>query len=280
MKKDLFQQARSGGIRNMLIKKVLILLITTFVIISWECRKGSSEESVFSDSKTNAASSVMKTTKKRFRFGPCDWEVRATSSHSDPGGNDWSSDNAWLDSQNRLHLKLTKNPKTGRWECSEVHSLVDFKYGTYQWKVEGRIDKLDKNVVLGLFNLSDNGSHDEMDVEVSAWGAGSPKLNYTVWPRTGTKGNADNIKWSQSRAFSLTGTFTTHRFVRTAASVSFQSLYGFQDGNKNEFLSAISTKNVSSLSMPIYMNLWLFRGKTPSSNKDIEIIIDDFSFKK
>ena len=84
--------------------------------------------------------------------------------------------------------------------------------------------------------------------------------------------------YHQTFPLSLSGTYTTHRYTRSTSYVYFQSLYGHQTDNTNQFASATSTNIVSTLVMPVYMNLWLFQGRLPSDKKEVEIIIRDFKF--
>ena len=212
------------------------------------------------------------------QFSGYTWNVR--NSTGGPGPNVFSGSNAWVDSNGWLHLKITKNTRTNKWNCAEIYSTQNFGYGTYQWQVEGAIGSLDKNIVLGLFNYSGNNTYDEMDVEFARWGNSSwPNLNYTVWPATGSTGKS---AWSYTKNFTLTGgTYTTHRFTRNSNTVAFKSLNGFYNDDTNLFASAICTSptwSISTLGMPVHMNLWLYDGLAPSDSKEVEIIIHRFTF--
>ena len=211
------------------------------------------------------------------QFSGYTWIVKTPTGTQGPHKNYWSGKNVWVDSNGRLHLLIQKNNDNGRWECAEVRSQVQFRYGTYQWKIEGPVNALDKNIVLGLFNYSGNSRFDEMDIEFSRWGHDdAPILNYTVWPASGDTG-ISNVTYAKD--FILNGTYTTHRFKRDATSIHFQSLHGFQDGNNNLFESKTWTSptSISTLSMPVFMNLWLFDAP-PTDGKPVEIIIHQFKF--
>jgi hypothetical protein len=213
------------------------------------------------------------------QFSGYTWNVRNTGNNSEgPGPNIFNGSNAWVDASGRLHLKITKNTSTNKWNCAEIYSTQSFGLGTYQWQVEGAIGSLDKNIVLGLFNYSGRNEFDEMDVEIARWGNNAwPNLNYTVWPAS-----SGYNRWSYTQNFSLTGgTYTTHRFKRTSNSVAFKSMYGFYNDDTNLFASATCnapTWSISTQAMPIHMNLWLFDGLAPSDAKEVEIIIHNFKY--
>ncbi len=211
------------------------------------------------------------------QFSGLTWNVKSGTLKMGPGPNYWSQSSVWVDANGYLHLKIKKDPASGKWYCAEVYTQQNFGYGTYQFWVEGRIDKLDKNVVLGLFNYSGNDGFDEMDIEFARWGNKAYKnLNYTIWPAAGGSGN-----FSYTKEFALSGTYTTQRFTRTASSVKFQSLNGFYNNNTNQFATATCTNppnSISTLAMPVHINLWMFQGLKPSDGKEVEIIIHSFTY--
>ena len=105
------------------------------------------------------------------RFSGYDWEVRPDSVGG-PGPNHWDAGNVTLDRQGRLHLKLTH--QGGVWHCAEVTTLRSFGFGRYQFQVTGALDRLDPNVVFGLFDypppaVGPDGTN-EIDIEYSRWG--------------------------------------------------------------------------------------------------------------
>lgn len=85
------------------------------------------------------------------------------------GPNNWNSNNVWIDGNNRLHLKLAYSSAKGEWECAELYTDVKFSFGTFQWFVEGAIDKFDRNVVLGFFTYGGLDGTNEIDIEMAKW---------------------------------------------------------------------------------------------------------------
>jgi len=246
------------------------------VMLAAGCKKNSAnEETTSSTSKNEAPSNARAST--NVQFSGYTWTIRNTGTATEgPGPNVFNGSNAWVDANGWLHLKITKNTATGKWNCAEIYSTQNFGYGTYQWQVEGAIGSFDKNIVLGLFNYSGRDGFDEMDIEFARWGNSAwPNLNYTVWPASGRS------NWEYTKEFSLSGTYTTHRFKRSANSVVFKSLGGFYNDDTNLFASATCSSPANSIStagMPIHMNLWLYDGNAPSDGKEVEVIIHNFTY--
>ena len=256
------------------MKKMFLVLLAAVMITA--CKKESSN--VQSASKA-AAVTKQKTVNSTLSFAGYTWVVSAPSGQVSPGPNYWNGSNAWVDANGWLHLKIAKNASNNHWECAEVYTTASLGYGTYQWQVEGTLGSFDKNIVFGMYNYSGNDGHDEMDIEIARWGnAAWDNLNYTIWPATGVTGSPGSTTHSFTTP---NGTYTTHRFKRTSSSVKLQSLYGFQDGDANQFQTdTFNTPgtSISTLSMPVHINLWLFNGYAPSDNQPVEVIIHSFKF--
>src|SRR5512139_2236906 len=85
---------------------------------------------------------------KEIQFGGYTWTVR--TGHGGPGPNAWDENNVWLDSATNLHLKISH--RGGKWSGAEITMQKRLGFGQYQFQTIGRLDLLDDNVVLGLFN--------------------------------------------------------------------------------------------------------------------------------
>jgi hypothetical protein len=108
---------------------------------------------------------------KTIRFSGYDWIVRPSGTGG-PGPNQWDENNVWVDGSGYLHLKLSQ--RAGRWYCSEVYTKDRLAFGSYQFWVIGHVDKLDQNVVFGLFSyptpdVGPDGTN-ELDIEFAKWG--------------------------------------------------------------------------------------------------------------
>jgi hypothetical protein len=200
-----------------------------------------------------------------------------------PGPNSWSSNNAYVDSSGRLHLKITFNTITKKWDCAEVWTTESLGFGTYEWFIEGPLDQLDKNIVLGLFNYPASpkipDGTNEIDIEYAKWGVETNKPgNFTIWPATLLNGYPN-----QTYPFdlSLSTPKSTQRFTWSPTSVVFQSFNGWdmhQDSiiSRQIFSSKDPTLYIPHTAEPVHLNLWLFKGMPPSNNEPVEIIIDRF----
>jgi hypothetical protein len=217
---------------------------------------------------------------KTIRFSGYDWTVR--SGTGGPGPCTWSESNVAVDANGDLHLKLKEMGKS--WSCAEIESVRRLGFGAYQFWVVGAIDRLDPNVVLGLFNyptpdLGPDGTN-ELDVEIARWGdPAAPNLNFTAWPA-----RAGLPPAGKSYFFSLDGTYTTHRFTWSGRGIRFQSLNGHRNDDQSpiaawSFVPPKPARRVPQHPEPVHLNLWLHNGLPPTDGKEVEIVIRSFTYK-
>src|SRR5207237_76888 len=83
------------------------------------------------------------------RFSDLDWVIRSAGTGG-PGPNRWDPKNVWVDPDGRLHMKISH--VGDEWRCAELNTRRRLGFGRYQFQVIGRIDRLDRSVVLGLFD--------------------------------------------------------------------------------------------------------------------------------
>jgi hypothetical protein len=209
-------------------------------------------------------------------FSGYKWTVRQNTRKQGPGPNFFGDSSVSVDQKGYLHLWIRQDT-AGRWNCAEITSVNSFEYGTYQFVVQGEIDRFDKNLVLGLFNYSGNGGMDEMDIEIARWGNASyPNLNYTIWPAK--KGFKDS---ATVKEFRLKSNLSTHYFRRNADTVICASFDGISTNPKDEIFSSTFTSpaSISRLAMPVHLNFWLFDGKGPADGEPVEVVIRSFQYK-
>lgn len=217
---------------------------------------------------------------KTLRFSGQDFVVRPAGVGG-PGPNNWSPRNAWVDEQGRLHLKLSQ--RGGKWYAAEVYTNQRLGFGRYEFRIETNLDRLDRNVVLGLFHYptADVGADttNEIDIEFARWGKRSgPVGNYTVWP-------VDERLDYTTRRFRMpvNALRTTHIYVWRRNNVTFTSSRGHRPGSGSRiarwrYAPPDVAARISRQPMPLHINLWAHRGSAPSDGKDVEVIISSFRF--
>ena len=215
---------------------------------------------------------------KTLWFSGISWTVRPNG-QGGPRNNYWCENNAFVDANGDLHLRITY--AKGKWCAAEIVSDMRLGYGTYQFQLKSRVDLLDRNVVLGLFNYptADVGADatNEIDIEFAKWGdARADMLNYTAWPVQQSLG-----PWGNTFPLALSGDWSTHRFIWQPTYIRFQSTHGHYDDNRLPiadwtFAPADYAKRISHSAMPVHMNLWLVA--VPSNKKPVEVIVSQFKY--
>jgi hypothetical protein len=234
------------------------------------------------------------------------WIVRNSSTYTGPGLNVFSNsaDNVWVDALGQLHLKVTK--VNGKWISAEVLSEQNFGYGEYVFYTASQPDKLDKNVVFGMFTWDNNtfqsDANSEIDIEFAKWGySTAPSLQYSVQPTNGGIYPERDINPS---GFSLTGDYSTHGFTWSPTDVVFKSYYdhgwptSWLAGQWSFLNTAQSRQKIEGgrtsdpvviprpgTTTKVHMNLWLHDanfdgyGDAPSNGMTAEVIIKKFTYK-
>lgn len=210
---------------------------------------------------------------REISFSGYTWTVKNSGSAVGPGPNVFSdsTDNVWVDSAGRLHLKIVKRGNT--WTCAEVIAKASFGYGTYWVVYDTPVDALDPSVVLALFTWSNRQAyhHREIDIELSRWGdPNSLNAQYVVQPY-----------WVSSRIHRWEvpgGAPTSHGFRWAPDSVLLQS-YGGRGADL-----PLQSWQYAGRKVPVpggetpRMNLWLFHGSPPTDGQPVEVIISKFEW--
>jgi hypothetical protein len=217
---------------------------------------------------------------RTLQFSGYDWAVKTSRGRRvGPGNNSFSDSekDVWVDDQGRLHLRISH--EDGRWHCAEVISKRTFGYGTYRFYLDGVVDNLDANVVLGLFTWSDEPAyaHREIDIEISRWGQPAAERNaqFVIQPYT----RPQNIVRFAVPPGIVT---STHCFEWRPDRVVCQSIKG-QSAIPPETGSVIHQRTFTQ-GIPkaggenARMNLWLTNGRAPREGKEVEVVIARFEF--
>jgi hypothetical protein len=193
--------------------------------------------------------------------------------------------NVSVDAKGYLHLRIVR--REGSYTAAEVFSTEKLGFGTYQWQVEGAVDKMDKTTVLGLFNYGAQAgigvdTENEIDIEFSRWNDTCRGCNadFTFYPATGNKSLGpmeDNFTYDPKGS-----TLTTARFEWSSTRIVGTIMSGLQPiGATANVLQTITfappdyKARIPQVPLPVAMNLWCFKD-TPA--QDQEAVIRNFQF--
>ena len=207
-------------------------------------------------------------------FAGYQWQVK--DGYDYPGKNHWSSRQAWVDEAGALHLRLEKR---GLWYCAEVISREYFSYGRFSFQAIGELDRLDPQVVLGLF-LYHPASLEEADVEVARWGrAQNPNGLFGLYRQE--RHDAQPFRFVLPE-----GTYSTYQIEWLPEQLRFVGQYGHRSDEEAVFARWQYPKKpvlgdllFERRHLQVRMNLWLYGGRQPQNGKDVEVVIHDFQYR-
>jgi len=213
---------------------------------------------------------------KKIQFAGYHWLVKNSGVQSvGPGPNLFDSNNAWVDAEGLLHLKITNSEN--KWQCAEVFTEESLGGGTYSFAVASNVSSLDANVVLGLFTWDEFApqyANREMDIEISRWGdTGAANAQYAIQPAA----KADNL-----HRFNIDpcDKGVTHVLDWRFNIAGFESFYGLVPPANEAGLIDSWTYTGSDVPRPgtenARINLWLDGGKPPADGCEVEVVIRDF----
>ncbi len=218
---------------------------------------------------------------RRINFSGYDWWVKSSSDPVGPGPNYFSdsTNNAWLDSQGRLHLRIIH--RSNQWQCAEIVTRRTFGHGSYRFELDSAADSLNPSVVLGLFTWSDDPAytHREIDIECSRWTnpADANNAQYVVQP---SDVSGHRVRYAVPAGL----TNSTHLFIWETNRVTFQSQRGgyVPTPDPTNVISAWTFTDAPAVPQTgdenVRINLWLNNGSTPTNTNEVEFIIRTFQF--
>jgi len=196
--------------------------------------------------------------------------------------------NLFVDSHGYLHLRIVRRGATET--ASEMFSDDNMGYGTYQWWIQGPVDRMDKSTVLGLFPYGPahgrgQDGENELDIEFSKWNntlcGGACNADFTFWPSAGHRSLGPTEKDFNVNLHS--GSLTTARLAWTPTSVTGTIMSGLQPIRSTTHVLKTWTFRPSDYlariphqAMPVGMNLWCFQS-CPTTNQ--EVVVRDFEFE-
>ena len=204
-------------------------------------------------------------------FGGLTWFVKTAPQQIYPGPQFFVPQNAFVDSQGQLHLRLTQCGDS--WCAAEVYTAQTVGYGTYTFQISSTLNNLDPNVTLGLFPWDGQAGDDnnrEWDIEFSRWGSANATANaqYVVQPYNGP----NNIQ----------------RFLMSPASSSTHTVTWLP--NQVQFVSSASSSLINQWTFTgpspvptpgdthLHLNFYVAAGSAPAVPVNQEIIISNFQY--
>lgn len=225
---------------------------------------------------------------RTIQFAGYTWRCKDAASPLGPGPN-WfsqSPNNAWVDAEGRLHLRITYDGS--HWVCPEITLEEALGHGDYVFVTEGRVDQLDPNIVLGMFLWEYQESYDgsgttnvanEFDIELSRWGDPNNTLNdqFVAQPWS-TPGNLSRYTLTLSSPDDI----TTHAYLWRDGQVVCRTWLG--DAPEPTSGTLVHEFDYRGPDVPrdeaprVHLNFWLMYGLAPLDGQEHEVVIDDFRF--
>lgn len=224
---------------------------------------------------SNPAATSKNAPARRIRFSGFDWTVKSSNHAVGPGPNCFSdsSENVRIDDRGFLHLRISY--RDGIWWSAEVICDCSPGFGTYTFRIPAEtIHDFDANAVLGLFNWSDDSAfaHREIDCELSTWGQ---KPNAT--------GNSQFVVQPYDRPGHTSRFFLTPTDAPALLSYSWlptRVLFNAVGGSGERLHRFEYRGDMPAPGGNPRINLWLLGGQEPQSGRDIDIVVEAFTFDK
>ncbi len=239
-----------------------------------------------------------------FSFSGYNWKIKSSTTTVGPGPNIFSasSNNVWLDANNMLHLKITKNGT--QWRCSEVISTKEFSYGTYIFTTASDLTTLNPNAILGLFTCIyyylQKYANSYVFFVFSRWGNANDSLltTYSVQPVwfSNPSPYIERTRRPIMQVRKLKST-CTHVFKWTPDLITWESYEGAAypgtnllsswsyDKNKRTRQKIEGNRTSDPIVIPspadstnVRFNLWLLNGQAPATSAESEVVIKSFRF--
>jgi hypothetical protein len=189
-----------------------------------------------------------------------------------PGPNKFRSSNVFVDGDGYLHLQVKKVGDI--WTCAQLQTTIPLGFGTYRCVLQGRMDMLDPNLVVSMFNYGGTDYINEIDIEFAQWG--NPDygpIGYTSYPAHASP------NFNSSFPMAQTSDESTHTFIWMPDGVNFYAQQGNKPpGDLSDPIAGAHSIVSPDIEMPLVFIVWLYSGFAPVSGEDFEVIVKDFTF--
>ena len=214
-------------------------------------------------------------------FSGYDWWVKDSPGLIGPGPNYFSTstNNVWLDTAGRLHLRITN--RTNQWQCAEIVTRRTFGHGSYRFELDSPVNNINPSVVLGLFTWSDDPAytHREIDIECGRW-ANTNDVNNAQYVVQPWDWDSHLVRYAVPAGL----TNSTHLFTWETNRVSYQCQCGSYSPTPAATNLISNWAFTDAAAVPqtgdenIRINLWLINSTPPTDNREVEFIIKSFNF--
>jgi hypothetical protein len=211
---------------------------------------------------------------KLLQFSGYTWVARQLPSNRG-GDNDYSADNAWVDDQGLLHLRITK--RDGHWQSAEVKLTRSLGYGTYAFSVRD-ITQMDPAATFGMFTWDDLGAdqnHRGIDIEISRWGVAANKnAQFLIQPYY-VPANVFRFESPAGRV--------TYAFRWQPGHVSFNAMRT-PSGTRGAASATPFASHDFAAGVPVpggetpRINLYVFRDAPVPVQREVEVVIEKFEY--
>lgn len=213
--------------------------------------------------------------KETINFSGYTWQVKHSIGYPvGPGPNYFSASgrNVKVDEAGNLHLNLHEH--RGRWYATEVWLDRALGYGTYRFTVKFPEESFDKNVVFGLFNYLNDSK--EFDIEISKWGEEtSENAGFAVQP-TSLEKNRYRFSLGPNKGLRKVFSFT---WTRNKITFRCETCSGASCARRTLTREwEYSGDSTPRGDLKTHINLWLVNGTPPTDGREVEVLLEDFSF--
>ena len=236
------------------------------------------------------------------RFSGYDWYVKYSNGPVGPGPNLFSrlNEDVFLDVRGYLHMRIADH--NGSWYSSEIVGLDTVGYGIYTFVMDGDLENIPENVVVGLFSWNTESfqeeANSEVDIEFAKWNDASTNqtLHYSVQPVNFGPPYPERSHQANTQPSDLIGV-TTHQFIWTDSLITWTSWRGEGTTGRQIANWSFNTSNPPRIknegpnsSNPIVIpgpaestnariNFWLLGGIPPSDGQVQEIVIRSYNYE-
>jgi len=213
-----------------------------------------------------------------------DWVVKHSSKKLGPGPNYFSSANVHFQEDGSIQLNITE--ENDKWYCAEMFFKKPLGYGTYTFTIDSPLNRLDEQVVLGMFlyHLDAAKNLEEIDIELLRHVDKNKQAAFTIHNKDSKQDHnfqhTFEVLTPNSTIFSIDWRETQVIFLAKTITGQVISKKTYPDPQHIP-PPVHSSQNIPPPdSMIVHLNLYLFQGKAPISGTTTNVKVKNISFSK